>query len=106
MEMNEEGDTEVWREDATLKLDALSTIGAIEDSRESGNIFESMAPAKREDRRRNESENAYDHGYTIKVVVRPFMCKNLLREIVLPRQALFEHRTDTHELLKFVDANG
>ena len=104
--MNEEGGTEVRREDVALKLDALSTIGAIEDSRESGNIFESMAPAKSEDRRRNELENACDREYTIKVVVRPFMCKNLLREIVFLRQALVEHRADTRELLKFVDAKG
>ena len=43
--MNEEGGTEVRREDVALKLDALSTIGAIEDSRESGSLAESMAPA-------------------------------------------------------------
>ena len=106
MEMNEEGDTEVWREDATLKLDALSTIGAIEYSRESGSLVESMAPAKSEDRRINESENACDCEYTIKFIVCPFICKNPLKEIVLLRQALVEHRAHTRELLKFVDAKG
>ena len=77
--MNEEGGTEVRIEDATLKLDALSTIGGILDSKESRSLVESMAPAESEDRRRNESENACDCEYTIKDVVRPFMCKNLLR---------------------------
>ena len=67
--MNEEGGTKVRIKDATLKLDALSTIGAIEDSRESGSLVESMAPAKSEDRRINESENACDCEYTIKVFV-------------------------------------
>ena len=65
-----------------------------------------MAPAESEDRRRNESENACDCEYTIKFVVPPFMCKNILREIVLMQQALVEHRAHTRELLKFVDAKG
>ena len=77
--MNEEGDTEVWIEDAMLKLNALFTIGGIECSRESGSLAESMAPAESEDRRRNESKNACDREYTIKDVVHIFMCKNLLR---------------------------
>ena len=106
MEMNEEGGIEVRREDAMLKLDALSTIGAIEDNMESGSLAESMAPTESEDRRRNESENDCDREYTIKVIVRPFMHKNLLREIVLLRQAQIYHRADTRELLKFVDAKG
>ena len=104
--MNEEGDTEVRREDALLKLDAFSAIGVIEDSRESGSLTESMAPTESEDRRRNESENSCDCEYTIQVVVHPFMCKNLLREIVLLQQALVKHRAHTRELLKFVDAKG
>ena len=83
--MNEEGGIEVQREYATLKLDALCTIGVIEDSRESESLPESMAPAESKDRRRNESENSCDCEYTIKAIVHPFMCKNLLREIVLMR---------------------
>ena len=53
LEMNEEGNIEVRREEAMLKLDTLSTIGAIEDSRESGSLAESTAPAEGGDRRRN-----------------------------------------------------
>lgn len=106
LEMNEEESTEVRSEDAELKLDALSTIDGTENSRESGNPAESMAPAESEDRRGNESENARDREYTVKAAVRPFTYKNLLREIVLLRQALVEHRADTREPLKFVDANS
>ena len=52
-----------------MKLNALSTIGAIEDSRGSGSLVESMAPTESKDRMRNELENACDREYTIKVVV-------------------------------------
>ena len=54
-----------------MNLDALSTIGAIEDSRKSGSLAESMAPAKSEDKRRNESKNACDREYTIYVQESP-----------------------------------
>lgn len=104
LEMNEEEGTEIVSEDAELKLDALSAIGGTESSRESGSPAESVAPAESEEVRRNESENARDREFTVKAAVRPFTYKDLLREIVLLRQALLEHRADTCEPLRFVDA--
>lgn len=104
LEMNEEEGTEIGKEDAELKLGALSAIGGTESSREGGSPAESVAPAEDAKGRRNESENARDREFTVRAAVRPFTYRDLLREIVLLRQALVEHRADTREPLKFVDA--
>lgn len=104
LEMNEEEGTDIGNGDAELKLGALSEIGETGSSRESGGPAESVAPAEDAKGRRNESENARDREFAVRAAVRPFTYMDLFREIVLLREALVEHRADTREPLKFVDA--